>query len=131
MGNKHYPSILLGNTGELSKKSVNLLSMVKFPQKTKQDPLKNINEISHIDTSLMSIQERSKQKISLFERSNHKLDEKRRLMLQKKWQGYSIANDLAGRLKIEEWKTNPNFNKFSRKISSKNVLRQAETIDWK
>jgi len=26
---------------------------------------------------------------------------------------------------------NPNFNKFSRKISSKNIYRQAQAIDWK
>jgi hypothetical protein len=53
------------------------------------------------------------------------------MMLRKKWKGYSIANDLAGRLKVEEWKMNPNFNKVTRQVSGKRMMRQFEVIDWK
>ncbi len=80
-------------------------------------------DLSKIDTSILSIQEKTKKKISLFERSNKKIDDLKREMLRRKWHGYSLASDLANKLKVDEWKTNPNFNKFSRKVSSKKMLR--------
>lgn len=51
--------------------------------------------------------------------------------LKKKWKGYSLANDLADKLKVSEWKQNPNFNKFQRSVNSNNPMRKMNMIDWK
>ncbi|CDW86165.1 UNKNOWN [Stylonychia lemnae] len=118
-------------------KDGSLLSSVKFPEKNSKTPLMKISgptkvaDLSQMDTSILSIQERTKQKISIYERANRKMDEDQKRLLRKKWKGYSLANDLAGKFKVEEYKQNPNFNKFQRQVNQNGPLRQANLIDWK
>eukprot|EP00347_Sterkiella_histriomuscorum_P005683 403355663 len=134
MNNQPKAFMLLQDKGN---RKGNLLSSVKFPEKDVsplfkiQQGLNQVQDLSQVDTSVLSIQEKAKRKISLYERANKKLEEIQKRLLRKKWHGYSLANDLAFKLKIDEWKQNPNFNKFQRQIDKNGPLRQANLIDWK
>ena len=54
--------------------------------------------------------------MSNYERANRRLKEMQERIKEKRRKQFSLANELGNKLKVQEWKMNPTFNKFKRQV---------------